>query len=109
MHAFSRACHISGDITASVPAQRLSRVLRYLYLSALTDWLADPQKSSGKQFAEVLGFFIGLILLSSRTGFDPSVVIGYTNALQAEKIAGSVLVACIGQYSAVIFIEYYEI
>ncbi|MGH8810554.1 MAG: TetR/AcrR family transcriptional regulator [Advenella sp.] len=53
-----KAAQESGDITSSVPAQRLARYLHYLYLSALMDWLADPEKSLGKQFAEVLDFFI---------------------------------------------------
>lgn len=53
-----KAAQESGDITSSVPAQRLARYLHYLYLSALMDWLSDPEKSLGKQFAEVLDFFI---------------------------------------------------
>lgn len=48
----------SGEIASSVPAQRLARYLHYLYLCALMDWLADPEQSLGKQFAEVLDFFM---------------------------------------------------
>lgn len=53
-----KAAQESGEITSAAPAERLARYLHYLYLSALMGWLADPERSLGTQFTEVLDFFM---------------------------------------------------
>ncbi|WP_193086830.1 TetR/AcrR family transcriptional regulator [Advenella sp. FME57] len=53
-----KAAQKTDEIASLIPADRLARYLHYLYLSALMEWLADPEQSLSQQFAQAFDFFM---------------------------------------------------